>query len=55
MNVSSHISDSDSHTQSLDFQEEAVARLELFPEVYAAIKRASAPNGILSPGHYGIG
>jgi hypothetical protein len=55
MNVSSHISDSDSHTQSLDFQEEAVARLELFPEVYAAIKRAPATNVILSPGRYGIG
>jgi hypothetical protein len=26
-----------------------------FPEVYAAIKRALAPNGILSPGHYGVG
>jgi hypothetical protein len=55
MNVSSHISDSDSHTQPLDFQEEAVARLELFPEVYVAIKRALALNVILSPGHYGVG
>ena len=55
MSVSSHISDSDSHTQSLDFKEEAMARLEFFPEVYAAIKRALAPNGILSPGRYSIG
>jgi 4-cresol dehydrogenase (hydroxylating) flavoprotein subunit len=39
----------------LDFQEEAMARLESFPEVYPAIKRALAPNGILSPGHYGVG
>jgi hypothetical protein len=39
----------------LDFQEKAMARLEPFPEVCAAIKRALALNGILSPGHYGIG
>ena len=39
----------------LDFQAEAMARLETFPEVCAAIKRALDPNGILSPGRYGIG
>src|SRR5262249_57501936 len=39
----------------LDFQEEAMARLETVPEVCAAIKRALDPNGILSPGRYGIG
>jgi len=39
----------------LDFQEEAMARLETFPEVCADIKRALDPNGILSPGRYGIG
>jgi 4-cresol dehydrogenase (hydroxylating) len=39
----------------LDFQEEAMARLETFPEVCAAIKAALDPNGILSPGRYGIG
>jgi hypothetical protein len=39
----------------LDFKEEAMARLELFPEVCAAIKRALAHSDILSPGHYGIG
>jgi FAD/FMN-containing dehydrogenase len=39
----------------LDFQEEAIARLETYPEVCAAIKRALDPNGILSPGRYGIG
>jgi 4-cresol dehydrogenase (hydroxylating) flavoprotein subunit len=38
----------------LDFQAEAMARLETFPEVCAAIKRALDPNGILSPGRYGI-
>lgn len=32
-----------------------MARLETFPEVCAAIKRAHAYNGILSPGRYGIG
>jgi hypothetical protein len=33
-----------------------MARLEPFPKIYAAIKRALAPNVILSsPGHYGIG
>jgi 4-cresol dehydrogenase (hydroxylating) flavoprotein subunit len=39
----------------LDFQEEAMARLETFPEVCADIKRALDPSGILSPGRYGIG
>jgi 4-cresol dehydrogenase (hydroxylating) flavoprotein subunit len=39
----------------LDFQAEAMARLETFPEVCAAIKRALDPHGILSPGRYGIG
>jgi 4-cresol dehydrogenase (hydroxylating) len=39
----------------LDFQEEAMSRLETFPEVCSAIKRALDPNGILSPGRYGIG
>jgi 4-cresol dehydrogenase (hydroxylating) flavoprotein subunit len=38
-----------------DFQEEAMARLETIPEVCAAIKRALDPNGILSPGRYGLG
>jgi 4-cresol dehydrogenase (hydroxylating) len=40
---------------SLDFQEEAMGRLETLPEVCAAIKRALDPNRILSPGRYGIG
>jgi hypothetical protein len=35
--------------------EEAVARLEPFPEVCAAIKRMLDPKRILSPGRYGIG
>jgi 4-cresol dehydrogenase (hydroxylating) flavoprotein subunit len=39
----------------LDFQEEAMARLEVLPEVCADLKRALDPNGILSPGRYGIG
>jgi 4-cresol dehydrogenase (hydroxylating) len=39
----------------LDFQEEAMARLETFPQVCADIKRVLDPNGILSPGRYGIG
>ena len=39
----------------LDFKEEAMARLEFFPDVCAAIKQALAYNGILSPGRYGIG
>jgi 4-cresol dehydrogenase (hydroxylating) len=39
----------------LDFQEEAMARLETFPSVCADIKRVLDPNGILSPGRYGIG
>jgi 4-cresol dehydrogenase (hydroxylating) flavoprotein subunit len=38
----------------LDFQEEAMARLGTFSEVCADIKRALDPNGILSPGRYGI-
>jgi 4-cresol dehydrogenase (hydroxylating) len=38
----------------LDFQEEAMARLETFPDVCADIKHALDPNGILSPGRYGI-
>jgi 4-cresol dehydrogenase (hydroxylating) len=38
----------------LDFQEEAMQRLETFPEVCSDIKRALDPNGILSPGRYGI-
>jgi hypothetical protein len=40
---------------SLDFQEEAMARLETFSEVCAAIKRALDPKDILSPDRYGIG
>ena len=40
---------------SLDFQEEAMARLETFPEVCAAIKRARDLKGFLSPGRDGIG
>jgi 4-cresol dehydrogenase (hydroxylating) len=39
----------------LDFQAEAMARLEAFPDVCADIKRVLDPNGILSPGKYGIG
>jgi len=39
----------------LDFKEEAMALLELFPEVCAAIKRSLRYNGILSLGHSGIG
>jgi hypothetical protein len=31
-----------------------MAQLETFPTVGAAIKRALAHNGILSPGDYGI-
>jgi hypothetical protein len=31
------------------------SRLETFPEVCAAIKRALDPKGIRSPGRYGIG
>ena len=32
-----------------------MARLETFPEVCATLKRALDPNGVLSPGRYGIG
>src|SRR5262249_35430353 len=39
---------------SLDYQDDAMARLEAFPEVCAAIKRARDPGGVLSPGRYGI-
>ena len=39
---------------ALDFQEESMGRLDTFPEVCAAIKQALDPNGILSPGRYGI-
>ena len=38
----------------LDFQEEAMARLETFPGVCNDIKRVLDPKGILSPGRYGI-
>ena len=38
----------------LDFQAEAMARLETLPDVCRDIKRALDPNGILSPGRYGI-
>lgn len=38
----------------LDFQEEAMTRLEIFPEVCSDIKHALDSNGILSPGRYGI-
>jgi 4-cresol dehydrogenase (hydroxylating) flavoprotein subunit len=38
----------------LDFQEEAMARLETLPDVCSDIKRALDPHGILSPGRYGI-
>jgi 4-cresol dehydrogenase (hydroxylating) len=40
---------------SLDYQDHAMARLETFPEVCAAIKRALDPRGVLSPGRYGLG
>ncbi len=39
----------------LDFQAEAMERLETFPQVCADIKNALDPSGILSPGRYGIG
>jgi len=39
----------------LDFQEEAMTRLGTFSEVCADMKRVLDPNGILSPGRYGIG
>ncbi len=38
----------------LDFQEEAMQRLETFPGVCADIKHELDPNGVLSPGRYGI-
>ncbi len=38
----------------LDFQEEAMQRLETFPDVCTDIKHALDPNGVLSPGRYGI-
>jgi 4-cresol dehydrogenase (hydroxylating) len=38
----------------LDFQAEAMARLDTFPEVCADLKRALDPGGILAPGRYGI-
>jgi hypothetical protein len=39
-------------TSTADVQ--AMVRLETFPEVCADIKRALGPNGVLSPGRYGI-
>jgi len=38
----------------LDFQAEAMRRLDTFPGVCGSIKRALDPNGILAPGRYGI-
>jgi 4-cresol dehydrogenase (hydroxylating) len=38
----------------LDFQADAMKRLEVFPEVCSDLKRALDPNGILAPGRYGI-
>lgn len=38
----------------LDFQEEAMARLEAFLDVCRDIKHVLDPNGVLSPGRYGI-
>ncbi len=38
----------------LDFQAEAMARLDTFPEVCRDLKHALDPNGILAPGRYGI-
>jgi 4-cresol dehydrogenase (hydroxylating) len=35
-------------------QEEAMARLQVTPEVCGAIKRALDPNGVIAPGKYGI-
>jgi 4-cresol dehydrogenase (hydroxylating) len=35
-------------------QEEAMARLQVTPEVCGAIKRALDPCGIIAPGKYGI-
>ena len=38
----------------IDFQEEAMARLEVLPRLCSEIKRALDPNGIIAPGKYGI-
>ena len=38
----------------IDVQEEAMARLEVLPQVCSDIKRALDPNGVIAPGKYGI-
>ncbi len=38
----------------LDFQAEAMTRLDTFPEVCASLKHALDPGGVLAPGRYGI-
>ena len=38
----------------VDFQEEAMARLEGLPRVCSDIKRSLDPNGVIAPGKYGI-
>lgn len=37
-----------------DFQEEAMARLQVTPQVCSDLKRALDPNGVIAPGKYGI-
>ncbi len=37
-----------------EFQEEAMARLQVTPQVCSDLKRALDPNGVIAPGKYGI-